>query len=309
MGNVGVHLGAWAWAVFQGSHIPDDDWRRVGLLTGSGVRSVKYLLYDSPQAAQTQFEDIRRLRQERNVDEIVLRLMHGRTLPTPAEHIAKYRDRIQHAVSLGYRVVVQAANEPNIELDGMSPAQFDAWYCQVLDAIKTDCPTVTTTTAPMAPFNDSAWAWWDGTRLSTAKADVLGVDIYANSAAQLEGPYSLPWWLGQAPDKQIRVLECGAQTGTPATQRAGVLPWLYGQLARAERVLGFYPFIMSSEGAEHAEHWYTEQIMLSLRQCAQGQTPTVPESPPEPPVVPPVEPPTIPVGGRMRFMVTVERIE
>lgn len=275
--NVGVHLGAWSWAIHgPGSHIPAADWDKLDLLRSAGVRSVKYLLYEG--SPDTQYEDLWRLYQERKQRELVLRLMHGNALPAPAEHWARYRRRVQHALDLGYRVAVQAVNEPNLELaDAMTPAQLGQWYAAFKETL--DLP-VELVSPPLAPYAPNTWSWWDGMRQAVAVSDSCGVHVYARDAQSLQGAYSLGWWAAQCPDRQLRVLECGSPTGTPAAARAATLPWLYGQLARSDRVSGFYPFILSSEDARHAEHWLTDQDITSLRQAAQGMTPTAPPATP-----------------------------
>lgn len=276
MTNVGCHLGAWAWAIYAGSHIPSSDWGKLDLLRSSGVRTCEYLLYEG--SPDTQFEDIRRLRQEREQQEIVLRLMHGNSLPSPAEHWGRYRARIAKALEVGYHVCVQPVNEPNLELkDSMTPAQLAEWFVAFEAAI--DLPDIELVSPPIAPYADTSWAWWDGIRQAVAVSDSCGVHIYARDANALQGAYSLPWWLAQCPDKPLRVLECGSPTGTSAAAREAVLPALYGQLTKEARALGFYPFILSSEDAKHAEHWLTDADITTLRQCAQGIIPEVPVPP------------------------------
>lgn len=282
MTNCGVHLGAWAWAVHSGSHVPLSDWGKVDILRSAGITSAKYLLYEG--SPDTQFEDLRRLRQERGLSEVVLRLMHGRALPTPLDHLNRYTARIDYARALGFTVVVQTANEPNLELDAMSPSEFGTWHATCAREARARWPGIEVVSPPIAPYATNTWAWWDHMREAVTASDTVGVHVYANTVEQLSGGYSLPWWLGQAPDKQLRVLETGCQTGTPADVRAAMLPRIYGQLASESRVLGWYPFIMSSEDVAHSEHWYTDAVMTLLRQVAAGVTPTVPELPaPTPP--------------------------
>ena len=308
--NVGLHAGAWAWAVHEGSHIPEADWGKLKIAAGYGIKSIKYLLYEG--SPTTQFEDIRRLRQECGFDEIVLRLMHAQgTLPGPAEHVERYRQRVQYALDMGFRVCIQPANEPNLEFADTSPVAFTSWFVTVANKLRATFANAEITSPPIAPFAPNSWAWWDGTRACVDVSDTVGVHCYARSLDDLSGAYSLPWWLGQAPGKVLRVLECGSPTGTDAQTRAALLPHLYAQLAGDATVLGFYPFILSAENLEHSEHFLTEANLLTLAQLAAGVQPSLP------PVVPPVVPPslplpgdvtTIPVGGVATFRVTVERV-
>lgn len=310
MTNVGISAGAYAWAIFQGSHIPDADWAKLQLLASQGVKSVKYLLYEG--SPETQFEDIRRLRQECGYTEIVLRLMHQQgTLPDPAQHAERYRARIQHALDVGLRVVVQPANEPNLEFADVSPVAFTSWFLSVVNKLRATLPNVEIVSPPFAPHAPNTWAWWDGTRACVDVSDSVGVHVYWRGLEDEAGPYSLPWWRGQAPDRPLRVLECGCPTGTSAATRASLLPRLYAQLAGEQAVKGFYPFILSAEDvASHGEHFLTESNLLTLAQLAAGMTPALPE--PLPLVVPPVvspDVPSIPVGGKAVYRVTVERVE
>lgn len=310
MSNVGISAGAYAWAVFAGSHVPDADWAKLQLLASQGVRSVKYLLYEG--SPTTQNEDIRRLRQECGYTEIVLRLMHQQgTLPDPAQHAERYRARIQHALDVGLRVVVQPANEPNLEFADVSPVAFTSWFVSVVNKLRTTFPNVEITSPPFAPHAPNTWQWWDGTRACVDVSDSVGVHVYWRGLEDEAGPYSLPWWRGQAPDRPLRVLECGCPTGTGAATRASLLPRLYAQLAGEQAVKGFYPFILSAEDvAQHGEHFLTEANLLTLAQLAAGVTPALPE--PLPPVVPPIvspDEPSLPVGGKAVYRVTVERVE
>ena len=313
--NVGLHAGAWAWAVHEGSHIPEADWGKLKIAAGYGIKSIKYLLYEG--SPTTQFEDIRRLRQECGFDEIVLRLMHAQgTLPGPAEHVERYRQRVQYALDMGFRVCIQPANEPNLEFADTSPVAFTSWFVTVANKLRATFANAEITSPPIAPFAPNSWAWWDGTRACVDVSDTVGVHCYARSLDDLSGAYSLPWWLGQAPGKVLRVLECGSPTGTDAATRAALLPRLYAQLAGEQAVKGWYPFILSAEDvAQHGEHFLTEANLLALAQLAAGVTPVLPPVIPiTPPVIPDIPPvitpgvPAIPVGGKATYRVTVERL-
>lgn len=310
--NVGLHAGAWAWAVHEGSHIPEADWGKLKIAAGYGIKSIKYLLYEG--SPTTQFEDIRRLRQECGFDEIVLRLMHAQgTLPGPAEHVERYRQRVQYALDMGFRVCIQPANEPNLEFADTSPVAFTSWFVTVANKLRATFANAEITSPPIAPFAPNSWAWWDGTRACVDVSDSVGVHVYWHGLEDATGPYSLPWWLGQVPGRPIRVLECGCPTGTSAATRASLLPRLYSQLAGEPAVQGFYPFILSAEDvAQHGEHFLTEANLLTLAQLAAGVAPSLPPVQP-PPVIPPVvspdQPiPDIPIGGKAVYRVTVERI-
>ena len=308
--NVGISCGAWSWAIFQGSHIPNGDWDALTVLSTRGVRSVKYLLYEG--SPETQFEDIRRLRQERNYSEIVLRLMHPHgQLPETAGFVAQYERRIQHAFDMGFSVVLQPLNEPNLENTSMSWQAIASWFVSVANKLRSRFPRAEIVSPPIAPFAPNTWEAWDSLRACVDVSDTVGVHVYWRSLADADGAYSLPWWLGQVPGKTVRILECGCPTGTDAQTRAALLPMLYAQLAGEPAVVGFYPFILSAEDLAHSEHFLTEANLLTLAQLAAGVTPSLP--PVVPPVIPPVvspdQPiPDIPIGGKAVYRVTVERI-
>lgn len=304
MSNIGVHLGAWAWAVYQGSHIPDSDWAKLDTLRSAGINTVKYMLYEG--SPKTQFEDIRRLRQERSIENIVLRLMHGPKLITPADYLALYRERIEYALSVIPNVYIQPLNEPNLELSNWQPENLAKWFVDFGAVARAAIPGAKLISPPLAPHAPNTWAWWDGMRAAVDTANIVGIHVYANSNAQLTGDYSLSWWLGQVPNRDVMVLETGCTTGTDPITRSVVLPKLYTQLANNPRVQYFFPFILSSEGMEHQEHWLKEIDINNLRSLAQGIIPpVVPEQPnPFPGEI------TIPINGtRMVFKVTLERIE
>lgn len=314
--NVGVHIGSFAWCSWGDGHIDPDDQTKLKRLRAAGVRSAKYLLHTPGQAKQTQFRDIEKLRQDWQYDEVVLRLMHDqRYLPSPQYTLDWYRERIQRAFDVGLRVILQPVNEPDLELD-MAPAEVTQWFAEFAAIARQAFPAAKLVSPPIAGVEHAgSWAWWDGTRGCYDVADYGGIHIY--TAGRLDGAYSLPWWLGQMPgDKPLLVLECGSPNGTDVGTRAAALPGLYSQLAREGRVQGFYPFMLSGEDYRHAEHFLTEQNIITLCQLAQGLQPAIPTPPPVvPPAVPPSTPPSvplepsIPVGGTMRFEVTVRRIE
>ena len=266
--NVGISCGAWSWAIFQGSHIPNGDWDALTVLSTRGVRSVKYLLYEG--SPETQFEDIRRLRQERNYSEIVLRLMHPHgQLPETAGFVAQYERRIQHAFDMGFSVVLQPLNEPNLENTSMSWQAIASWFVSVANKLRSRFPRAEIVSPPIAPFAPNTWEAWDSLRACVDVSDTVGVHVYWRTLADADGPYSLPWWLGRGPGKTVRVLECGCPTGTSAATRASLLPRLYSQLAGEPAVQGFYPFILSAEDvAQHGEHFLTEANLLALAQLA-----------------------------------------
>lgn len=304
--NVGAHCGAWSWAIFAGSHLPEADEGKLQLLRAAGVTSIKYLLYEG--APETQYEDLRRLRQELGFSEVVLRLMHGDTLLSPTQVLDLYAERIRHARSVGLCVVLQPLNEPNLELrDTWTPTAVADWFNTFAVQARYRWADIEIVSPPVAPYAPNSWEWWQGLQPADQVADSCGVHVYANTPAQLTGDWSLPWWLGQT-TKPLRILECGCQTGTPAATRTAMLPQLYTRLAAEPRVRGFYPFILSSEGSEHAEHWYSDSVVTLLRQVAQGQTPATPE-PPSVPDVPPADLEgvwTLEVGG-VRIPFTLHR--
>ena len=311
--NVGISCGAWSWAIFQGSHIPNGDWDALTVLSTRGVRSVKYLLYEG--SPETQFEDIRRLRQERNYSEIVLRLMHPHgQLPETAGFVAQYERRIQHAFDMGFSVVLQPLNEPNLENTSMSWQAIASWFVSVANKLRSRFPRAEIVSPPIAPFAPNTWEAWDSLRACVDVSDTVGVHVYWRSLADADGAYSLPWWLGQVPGKVVRVLECGCPTGTDAATRQALLPRLYSQLAAEPRCWGYYPFILSAEdAAQHGEHFLTQADLTALGTLAGGGTvapPTLPPLlPPPPPSLPlPGDVPSIPVGGIATYRVVVERI-
>jgi hypothetical protein len=320
VGNLAVYTTTSAWAHWGGSHMRPEDWAQYPGCILSGIRGAVYGLWPEKPGEQYQDRDLERLRHDAGqlgigFDTLVLRLGHdnGSPLPSPAEHIGRYRAKINHARKQGfYRLCAFLVNEPNLEVP-MTPADFVGWYEEALRLFHAEFPDVGVISPAVAPYSGNDWEWWDrALRQCCAMSDFGGIHLYPTNEGELTGAWSLPWWQGQIPDKPLYVCEMGARTGTPANVRAALLPKLWAQVRDCPQVHFAAWFVQYSEDGpdgQHAQHYYTPGLLAQYVNTALGTAPVVPPVVPEPPVVPPVEPPTIPVGGRMRFMVTVERIE
>ncbi|MHB1133000.1 MAG: hypothetical protein ACYC4L_11485 [Chloroflexota bacterium] len=322
MGKLGAYLAVSAWPEWNGSSIPPDCWAEYPRLINRGVSQATYILW--PGNAY-QDRDLERLHGDAGAigtgfQVLVLRLgtPKGEHPGTPAAFIAKHKLKVMHAKAQGYRqILVLRFNEPNAELviensDGtftvvMTPTEYDVWDAEVVRLWKVDpdLADILLIGPPIAGYNEisnhpgSSWLWWDSCiRAANARSDLGGVNLYPARLAEMglgKRPtdsgvpgYSLPWWQGQMPGKQLWVCELGCRTGTPALTRDALLPELWRQVKACADVAGSGWFAQWAKGPEHTQHWWTSaQKDEFLAVIAEVPSTSPDPQPTQPPVAPP----------------------
>jgi hypothetical protein len=289
--NLSGHLPSYTWAVYPlgigGWHLSPEHHNTIRLMTGGGVKAWCYLLPHTEQAKTTQFEDMRKLRDEDGVQFLDLRLMHPRhdkdggsvavedMLGTVQARYDLFAGRIERVLQYFPYTRVKLINEWGLELWRVSlSAVYEhaaalGWKLSqafgnrisiASPGIAPRCPTAQQELAAALAIR-SSWDHWC-------------LHVYPRHAAEITaGEWSLPWQLGKLPldNKPVVIWESGIEKGTSAEIRNQLLPSLWRAIKAAPRVADSYWFIMDAEGQEHQEHFYTPlQIARYLEVIAES---------------------------------------
>lgn len=304
MNNLSGHLPSYTWAEFPrgigGWHLSPEHHNTINLMVAGGVKSWCYILPYTEQAKTTQFEDIRKLREEDGVQSLDLRLMHprhgdnggpvavGDMLGTVQARYDLFAGRIEHVLKHFPFTRVKLINEWGLELWRVPLSAVYTHAAELGYKLRRAFGNRISVGSPgIAPRCPTASQELNAALAIRSSWDHWCLHVYPRHAAEIVADeWSLPWQLGQLPldQKPVVIWESGIERDTSAEIRNQLLPLLWQAIRRAPRVADSYWFIMDAEGQEHKEHFYTPLQIAHYLGVIASDTP----APPPPPI------PTIP---------------
>lgn len=213
-----VHLGAWPWASGEidweaYTNLPLNDKTRLAHYGGG----VPFLGYAFTPGVGDYKQNTWDWLSEHGYRDAIVRLWAGGELPEPAAFVASLTEPIGRAIAAKCDIILQPANEPNLEYEAMGAAAFAAWEAATLRELRRVFPTAKLCTSPMAQSAPNTVEWRWAAAPNVALADYVGWHYYWGLKAgddQPGFPESPEWAAAQSAyaGRRLCVTECGNWT-------------------------------------------------------------------------------------------------
>ncbi len=239
-----IHLGAWSWpsgdvdpAAY--TNLPYND--KIRLTHWGG--GVPFLAYAFAPGIGNYAPQTWQWLSEHGYRDAIIRLWGNVGTPA-AQYVAQLRDGIDNAIRAKCDVILQIANEPNIENPTMGAVPFAQWERDVIAELRRVYPTCQIASSPMAQGAPNTAEWREAQKPNLALVDYQGWHYYwgRNAGDDAPGAVDSPEWAFAQYGKPLVVTECGdfspAHNFAPVCRRWAALPY----------IRSCHVFIMSSPG-------------------------------------------------------------
>lgn len=296
MGKIAVVLPNETYAAYPlgvgGSHIPN--WSTIKILSDNGVKTLVLIIMPDANVLPTHMEDIRRSRQEMQIEQLYMRIGDWGELNTPQDRFNQIQSLLAYALQWYPTVTLLAVNELRVDFSNLTVSQAlqhtsdlrDLLRAKFGNRIRVASPTINAYTLESES---------DLTEIVNHSEcyDVLSGNIYPHNVGELNTKWSIPWYLAKAKEAARPVFfweynghptmkdAAGNTTFTMSVQeRDELLMKLHVQVLDCTDCEGGAYFILSSSDPKFQELELNAKRLAEMLSVIGGWRPTIPTIPP-----------------------------